>query len=100
MFNKDPKHKEPSVNKLLSRPMSVKMNLVTRVDETVCNRGHMQAHGEHATLKTEAVKIHLKENAQSFTIHTARRVLLPMLPKVKEEFQRMERNGIIGDTAY
>lgn len=59
------------VNNLLSRPMSVKMNLVKRVDETVCNKGHMQAYGEHGTLKTEPVKTQLKENAQPFAVHTA-----------------------------
>lgn len=63
-----------AVNNLLSRPMSVKMNLVRRVYETVCKRGHVQAYGEHGTLKTEPVRIQLKENAQPFAVHTARRV--------------------------
>ncbi len=72
------------------------MNLVRRVVETVCNRGHLQAYGEHGTFKTEPVKIQLKENAQPYAVHTAQCVPLPMLQKIKEELQRMERNGIIG----
>lgn len=75
--------------------MSMKMNFVRRVDETVCHRRHLQAYDEHGTLKTEPVKIQLKDNAQPYAIYTARCVPLPMLQKVKEELQRMERNGII-----
>ncbi|KAK0145431.1 hypothetical protein N1851_015677 [Merluccius polli] len=84
-----------TVSNLLSRPLSVKMNLVRRVEETVCSTGHLQAYGEHGTLKTEPVRIQLKDNAQPYAVHTARRVPLPMLQKVREELQRMERNGII-----
>lgn len=84
-----------TVNNLLSRPLSVEMNLVRRVNETVCDRGHPQAYGEHGTLKTEPVRILLKDNAQPYAVYTARRVPLPMLQKVKEELQRMEGNGII-----
>ncbi|KAK0156229.1 hypothetical protein N1851_000482 [Merluccius polli] len=42
-----------TVSNLLSRPLAVKMNLVRRVEETVCSTGHLQAYGEHGTLKTE-----------------------------------------------
>ena len=59
------------------------------------NRGHSLSYGEHGTLKTDSVRIHLKDNAQPYAVHTARRLPLPMLQKVKEELQRMERNGII-----
>lgn len=84
-----------TVNNLLSRPLSVEMKLVRRVDETVSSQGHAQAYGEHGTLKTEPERIQLKDNAQPYAVHTARRVPLPMLEKVKEELQRMRRNGII-----
>uniref|UniRef100_A0A3B1ITQ0 Gypsy retrotransposon integrase-like protein 1 n=1 Tax=Astyanax mexicanus TaxID=7994 RepID=A0A3B1ITQ0_ASTMX len=84
-----------TVSNLLSRPLSVKMNLVKRVNELVCSKGHSQAFGEHGTLKTEPVRIQLKDNAKPFAVHTARRVPFPLLQKVKEELQRMERNGII-----
>ena len=84
-----------TVNNLLSRPLSVKIDLVRRVNETVCNREHPQSYGTHGTLKTEPVRILLKDNAQPYAVYTARRVPLPMLQKVKEELKRMEGNGII-----
>ena len=60
-----------TVNNLLSRPLSVEMNLERRVDEMVCDRGHLQAYGEHSTLKTEPVRILLKDNAQPYAVYTA-----------------------------
>lgn len=36
----------------------------------------------------------VKENARPYAVHTSRRVPRLMLPKVKEELQKMERNGI------
>ena len=46
-------------------------------------------------MKTEPVKIHLKDGAVPYAVHTARRVPLPLLPKVKIELQRMEEQGVI-----
>lgn len=83
------------VNNLLSRTLSVKMNLVRWVDEVQSNGSHLQAYGEHGTLKTEPVKIELKDDAVPYAVHTARRVPFPMLQKVKEELKRMENNGVI-----
>lgn len=82
------------VNNLLSRALSVRMNLVRRVDELKCIPSHL-THSEHATLKTEPVKIQLREDAVPYAVHTARRVPFPMLEKVKEEIQRMEKDGVI-----
>ncbi|RXN17021.1 RNA-directed DNA polymerase-like protein [Labeo rohita] len=65
------------------------MGLVKRTEEV------HNAFGEHGTLKTDPVKIQLKENAQPYAIHTARRVPLPLILKVKEELRRMEGNGVI-----
>ena len=39
--------------------------------------------------------IKLKENAIPFAQTTPRRVPIPLLPKVKEELQRMEKMGVI-----
>ena len=39
--------------------------------------------------------IKLRENATPYALTTPRRVPLPLLPKVKEELQRMERLGVI-----
>lgn len=41
------------------------------------------------------MKILLKDDAQPYVVHTACRVPLPMLQKVKEELQRMESNSVI-----
>lgn len=46
-------------------------------------------------MRTKPVKINLKENVESYAVHTARRGPLPLLPKVKAELQRMEENGVI-----
>ncbi len=84
------------VNNLLSRTLSADMNLVRRVEEA--NRvtsEHYETFSEHGTLKTDPVKIQLKDSALPCAVHTARRVPIPMLEKVKEELKRMEENGII-----
>ena len=87
----------PTVNNLLSRETSVQLNLVRRVDETLRKGAQIStgAYGEHGTLDTEPVKIQLKRDAQPYAVYAARRVPLPMLSKVKEELERMERNGVI-----
>lgn len=85
-----------NVNNLLSQTLSADMNLVRRVEEA--NRvasEHYDAFGEHGTLKTDPVKIQLKDSALPCAVHTARCVPIPMLQKVKEELQRMEKNGVI-----
>ena len=66
-----------------------------RVDEVKSSTCHLQAYGEHGTLKTEPVKIELRDDAVPHAVHTARRVPFPMLHKVKEELKRMEDNGVI-----
>ena len=38
--------------------------------------------------------IQLKEGAKPYTLSTPRRVAIPLLPKVKEELQRMESLGV------
>lgn len=78
-----------NANNLLSRDTATAMGLVRRIEEV------SDAFGEHGTLKTEPVKILLKEDAQPYAVHTARRVPLPLMKKVKEEIQRMEENGVI-----
>ena len=53
------------------------------------------AFSEHGTLKSEPVKILLRDHAGPYTVHTARHVPLPLLQKVKEELKRMEENEVI-----
>jgi len=78
-----------SVNNLLSRSTAAEMGLVKRIEEV------HGAFGDHGTLKTEPVKIRLKDDATPYAVHTARRVPIPLMPKVREELRRMEDNGII-----
>lgn len=75
-----------TVNNLLSREQAIEMGLVKRIEQV------RAAFGEQGTIKTELVKINLKENAEPYAVHTSRRVPLPLLPKVKAE---IEENGVI-----
>ena len=40
-------------------------------------------------------KIKLNKDAKPFALYTPRRIPIPLLPKVKEELQRMEKLGVI-----
>ena len=40
-------------------------------------------------------KIKLNKDAKLFALYTPRRIPIPLLPKVKEELQRMEKLGVI-----
>lgn len=72
------------VNNLLSRSLSVEMNLVRRVDEIATNTGkQQQPYGKHGTLKTEPVQIELREDAVPYAVHTARQVPSPCYKKSK-----------------
>jgi len=47
------------------------MNLVRRVDEVKFTTSeHLQAYGEHDTLKTEPVKMQLQDGAQPYAVHS------------------------------
>ena len=52
------------------------------------------------TLKGDPVKIVLKENAQPYIVSTARRVLIPLMPKVKAKLERMKREGVISSVPH
>lgn len=78
-----------TANNLLSSDTATMMGLVKRIEEV------HKAFGEHGTLKTDPVKIQLRENAQPYAVHAARRVPLPLMAKVQEELKRMEENDII-----
>lgn len=75
-----------NVNNLLSRTLSADMNLVRGVEEAnrVASK-HYDAFVEHSTLKTDPVKIQLKDSELPRAVHTVRHVPIPMLQKVKEE---------------
>lgn len=79
----------PTVNNLLGRETAVEIGLVKRAQQV------RTAVGLQDTLKTDPVRIHLKEGAVPYAVHTARRVPLPLLPKVQKELHRMEGHGVI-----
>ena len=45
------------------------------------------------------MKIVLKENAQPYSVSTARRIPIPLMPKIKAELECMEREGIISSVS-
>ena len=77
---------ENDVENLLSRGVASRMNLMTKLDAITDGVG---------CLKTEPVKIILKEDAQPSAVTVARRVPIPMLPKVKDELERLKSAGVI-----
>ncbi len=83
-----------TVNNLLSREQAVEMGLVKRIEQVSA------AFSEQGMMRTEPVKISLKDNVVPYAVHTARRVLIPLLPKVKAKLQRMEENGVIEKIMY
>ncbi len=62
------------------------MNLMTKFDAITDGVG---------CLKTEPVEIILKKDAQPSAVTVARRVPIPMLPKVKDELERLNYAGVI-----
>ncbi|KAI2646083.1 Retrovirus-related Pol polyprotein from transposon opus [Labeo rohita] len=79
-----------SVSNLLSREASAALGLVQRIDNV--------AHSPSASvglLKTIPVRIKLKADAVPYAVTTARRVSVPLLPKVKAELERMVKGGVI-----
>lgn len=77
------------VNNLLSRVAAIEMGLVKRVNEV------RDVFGSCGQLKTEPVRIILREGAQPYAVHAARRVPLPLMSKVRDELNRMEKEGIV-----
>lgn len=78
--------KSTTSDNMLARGVAVKMGLIKRTDE-------VQEINEPASiglLKCKPVKIVLKDSAVPYSVSTARRVPISLLPKVKVELQRME----------
>uniref|UniRef100_A0A1A8CXN4 Gypsy retrotransposon integrase-like protein 1 n=1 Tax=Nothobranchius kadleci TaxID=1051664 RepID=A0A1A8CXN4_NOTKA len=82
---------------LLSRPASVKLNLVCRadcIDMNVLNENYPKL-CQGLGLMQQPYTIKLKPNAVPFSLATPRRVPIPLLGKVKRELERMESMGVI-----
>ena len=72
---------------LLSRKDCVAMNLVKRVDNL---------YGSIETpIKLPPVRIELKDDAEPYSVKTARRIPIPLIDKVADELKQMEKQGII-----
>ena len=78
-----------TTSNLLSRAMSQKLGSI------VLNLQELNGSTPYGLMKSEPAKIHLKERAKPFHCNTARRVHVPMQPKVKEELECMENAGVI-----
>ena len=74
------------VENLLSRGAASKMRLISKLDTVTEGIG---------CIKTEPVKLRLKEEAQPYAVTVARRVPIPLLPKVREELDRLKATGVI-----
>ena len=74
---------------LLSRAASKAMGFIKiDIHET-------ELYGDVGLMKCAPVKIKLKADAQPYSLNAARRISLPLLPKVKAELQRMADRGVI-----
>ena len=71
----------PSDHCLLGREVATQMGLVRRVDSNA--------------MKTEEVAIQLCDDAEPCCLKTARKVAFPRMQPVKEELERMVKDGII-----
>lgn len=82
---------------LLSRPASVRLKLVARIDmidqETVRTTYPKLCDGLGLVQKPYTIK--LKPDAKPFSLKVPRRVPLPLMGKVKRELERMESLGVI-----
>ncbi|KAI7800957.1 hypothetical protein IRJ41_017925 [Triplophysa rosa] len=79
----------PHVYNLLGHDAASAMGLVKRLEEL-----QPISSPELGLVKIKPIKICLKENAVPYSVHTARRVSVPLLPKVKAELERMVKCGL------
>ena len=68
------------------------MGLVQRIEETTAN-----VFNDIDLMNCEPVKIELADNAKPYCVNSARKIPFALLPKVKEELERMLEEGIIDE---
>lgn len=80
-------------NNLLSRSTSQAMGLIQlQLNEALVDSS---VFGSIGLMKCDPVKIRLRPDCEPYSVHAARRVPIPLLPKVKAELERMEQEGVI-----
>ena len=82
---------------LLGKPAIESLNLITRIDsidKDSCRAKYPELFTGLGSLKGE-YKIKLKPNSVPFALTTPRRVAHPLMPRVREELERMEKIGVI-----
>ena len=69
---------------LMSSSVACRMGLIKKIENVEVFQGL-------GCLKTEPVKIHLRDDAQPHALSVARQVPIPLLPKIKEELEKLEK---------
>ena len=79
---------------LLSRDAATHLGLVQRV-QGVEKEDPLFAALDSEAAKTRPIVIELKEDNQPYSLHTARRVPIPLIPKIKVELERLKKAKVI-----
>ena len=82
---------DANCNNLLSRSVATTMGLVKLINDV----SDSQVFGDLGIMKTDPVKICLKDGAVPYSINAPRRIAIPLLDKVKAEILRMEKLDVI-----
>ena len=78
-----------------NKPQNLFCNTVDRRDENAFIKEFPDVFTGLGCLKGEPIKIKLKEGVTPFHLSAPRHIAIPMLDKVKEEIQKMERLSVI-----